>query len=108
MHRPRLVIALLPLALPALLGACVMQPAPEIATPAPELPNAFFFQPQSGTGEALAALMPANDPAYRALSQAALAEAPSLAEAAARIEAARAGARRAGPSVGEAFHRPVG
>lgn len=96
MHRPRLVIALLPLALPALLGACVMQPAPEIATPAPELPNAFFFQPQSGTGEALAALMPANDPAYRALSQAALAEAPSLAEAAARIEAARAGARRAG------------
>lgn len=96
MHRPRLVIALLPLALPALLGACVMQPAPEIATPAPELPNAFFFQPQAETGEALAALMPANDPAYRALSQAALAEAPSLAEAAARIEAARAGARRAG------------
>lgn len=92
MRRPVLATALLPLAL----TACVMQPAPEIATPAPELPRGFFFQPEAGTGEAVAALMPGNDPAYRALSQAALAEAPSLAEAAARIESARAGARRAG------------
>lgn len=84
------------LVLPALLGGCVMQPAPEIATPAPELPRAFFFQPQGKVGDALAALLPADDPAFRALSQAALAEAPSLAEAAARIESARAGARRAG------------
>lgn len=92
MRRPALAIALLPLAL----TACVMQPAPEIATPTPELPRTFFFQPEAGTGEALAALMPGNDAAYRTLSEAALAEAPSLAEAAARIEAARAGARRAG------------
>jgi multidrug efflux system outer membrane protein len=84
--------ALLPLAL----GACMMQPAPEIATPVPELPAAFFFAPDTGTQSALSALMPGDDPAYRTLSQAALAEAPSLAEAAARVEAARAGARRAG------------
>lgn len=84
--------ALLPLAL----GACVMQPAPEIATPVPELPAAFFFTPGSAEQSGLAALMPGNDPAYAALSAAALAEAPSLAEAAARIDAARAGARRAG------------
>lgn len=84
--------ALLPLAL----GACVMQPAPEIATPVPELPAGFFFTPGTDAQSGLAALMPGNDPAYAALSAAALAEAPSLAEAAARIEAARAGARRAG------------
>jgi multidrug efflux system outer membrane protein len=84
--------ALLPLAL----GACVMQPAPEIATPVPELPAAFFFTPSQAERSGLAALMPGDDPAYRTLSQAALAEAPSLAEAAARIDAARAGARRAG------------
>lgn len=84
--------ALLPLAL----TACVMQPAPEIATPVPELPATFFFTPDSAEQSGLAALMPTNDPAYAALSAAALAEAPSLAEAAARIDAARAGARRAG------------
>jgi multidrug efflux system outer membrane protein len=84
--------ALLPLAL----AACMMQPAPEIATPAPELPAAFFFIPSAAEKAGLAALMPGDDPAYRTLSQAALAEAPSLAEAAARVDAARAGARRAG------------
>jgi len=84
--------ALLPLAL----AACVMQPAPEIATPTPELPPAFFFQPEADTGAALAALLPQEDPAWRSLSEAALAESPSLAEALARIDTARAGARRAG------------
>jgi multidrug efflux system outer membrane protein len=84
--------ALLPLAL----AACMMQPAPEIATPAPDLPAAFFFTPSAAEKASLATLMPGDDPAYTALSEAALAEAPSLAEAAARIDAARAGARRAG------------
>ena len=92
--------ALLPLAL----AACVAGPAPEIATPTPDLPDAFFFEPDRTTQIALAALMPDNDPAYRALSAAALAEAPSLAEAVARIDSARAGARRAGaerlPNIG--------
>lgn len=82
--------------LPLVLAGCVMQPAPEIATPIPELPETFLFVPDGGTRAALGALMPESDPAYRALSTAALAEAPSLAEAAARIESARAGARRAG------------
>lgn len=86
------VAALLPLAL----GACVMNPAPDIATPTPALPQTFFFQPDAAAGSALAALMPGGDPAYRTLSTAALADAPSLAEALARIDSARAGARRAG------------
>jgi multidrug efflux system outer membrane protein len=87
------VIAML---LPLTLAACVAGPAPEIATPTPELPPAFFFTPDAGAQAALAGLMPASDPAYRALSTAALAEAPSLAEALARIDSARAGARAAG------------
>lgn len=87
-------LAFLPMVLA--LAGCVANPKPEIATPTPELPAAFFHAPPSETAASLAALMPEGDPAYRALSAAALAEAPSLAEAAARIEAARAGARRAG------------
>ncbi len=82
--------------LPLTLAACMAKPAPEIATPTPELPESYFHQPAAETGAQLAALMPQGDPAYRTLADAALAGAPSLAEAAARIEAARAGARRAG------------
>ena len=82
--------------LPLTLAACMANPAPEIATPTPELPPAFFFQPEAGTGAALAALLPQDDPAYRTLADAALAEAPNLGEAVARIDSARAGARRAG------------
>ncbi|QDH33112.1 efflux transporter outer membrane subunit [Porphyrobacter sp. YT40] len=98
---PRLLAAS---GLPFLLAACAFQPAPEIATPTPELPRAFFYAPEADTGAALAALLPNDDPAWRTLSAAALADAPSLAEAAARIDAARAGARRAGaermPNIG--------
>ena len=82
--------------LPLTLAACMANPAPEIATPTPELPHAFFHQPDGPTAAALADLLPAADPAFRTLSDAALTQAPSLAEAAARIESARAGARRAG------------
>jgi multidrug efflux system outer membrane protein len=92
MRRPLLVTSLLAMTL----AACSANPAPDIATPAPELPEAFFFAPDNGTQTSLAALMPTDDPAYRALSDAAIAGAPSLAEAAARIDAARAGARGAG------------
>jgi len=93
MRRPLLVATAL---MPLTLAACAMQPAPEIATPTPELPAAYFFAPDGTTKTGLAALMPENDPAYRALSQAAIAGAPNLAEALARIDAARAGARGAG------------
>jgi len=79
--------ALLPLAL----AACAT--VPEVATPTPDLPQAFFFAPEATTGAALAALMPQSDPAYATLSQAALAEGPSLAEALARIDAATAQAQ---------------
>ncbi|MFM7379105.1 MAG: efflux transporter outer membrane subunit [Erythrobacter sp.] len=82
--------------LPMALAGCVMQPAPEIATPIPELPRTFFYEPEAETATALAALMPQTDPAYRALSEAALAEGPSLAETLARIDTARGNARRAG------------
>jgi multidrug efflux system outer membrane protein len=82
--------------LPLTLAACIANPAPEIATPAPDLPPAFFYQPDSAAGAELAALMPQSDPAWRTLSEAAIAEGPSLAEALARIDSARAGARRAG------------
>ncbi len=79
---------------PLMLAACAS--VPEVATPTPELPRAFFFAPDGSASTALAALMPESDPAYVALSQAALTNAPNLAEAAARIDSARAGARRAG------------
>ncbi|RJY10101.1 efflux transporter outer membrane subunit [Aurantiacibacter aquimixticola] len=83
--------------LPALaLGACVAGPPPEIATPTPVLPESFAYAPDAATGTALAALLPTGDPAYEDLAALALSDAPTLAQAVARIEAARAGARRAG------------
>lgn len=78
------------------LSACVAGPPPEVATPAPALPAGFAWQPPPGTARDLARLLPGEDPAYQALSQAALAGSPSLGEALARVEAARAGAVRAG------------
>lgn len=80
------------LALP--LAACVAGPAPEIATPTPELPGQFFHDPDGG-GADLAALLPIDDPAYGALAAQALAQSPELGQALARVEAARAGAARA-------------
>jgi multidrug efflux system outer membrane protein len=76
-------------------AGCMAQPAPKIATPTPELPAAFFYTPEGTAGAQLAALLPQGDPAWQTLSAAALANAPDLAEAAARIDSARAGARGA-------------
>ncbi|MFO6428513.1 efflux transporter outer membrane subunit [Erythrobacter sp. W302b] len=92
----RLPTALAAAMLPLTLAACIANPAPEIATPPPDLPPAFFYQPDSAAGAELAALMPQGDPAWQTLSEAAIADGPSLAEALARIDSARAGARRAG------------
>ncbi|MFL0355505.1 efflux transporter outer membrane subunit [Erythrobacter sp. GH1-10] len=93
-----------PLLLALALGACVAGPPPEIATPTPELPQDFFYRGDAATEASLSALLPSDDPAYQALSEAALANSPGLGEALARVEAARAGARRAGaerlPSIG--------
>ncbi len=78
------------------LAACMGGPPPRIATPVPQLPENYFSLPQGAAKGDLAALMPQGDPAYAALSAAALATAPSLAEALARVESARAGGRGAG------------
>lgn len=78
-----------------LLAACTGGPPPKIATPMPELPNNYFAAPQGLAKASLGALMPQGDPAYRTLAAAALDSAPSLAEAAARVESARAGGRGA-------------
>lgn len=89
---------------PLALAACVAGPAPEIATPAPELPESYLYAPDAVTTAKLTTLLPSADPAFAALSASALAEAPTLAEALARIDVARAAARGAGaarlPSIG--------
>jgi outer membrane protein TolC len=59
------------------------------------LPPAFRFAPQAAQQASLQALMPIGDPAYVALSSAALHGAPTLAAALARIDASRAAASRA-------------
>lgn len=86
------------------LAGCVAGPAPQFATPVPMLPDSFLYAPDRATGAALEALLPARDPAFAALSAQALAASPTLGEAAARIEQARAGAGRAGaerlPNIG--------
>lgn len=79
-----------------LLSACAAGPAPEVATPAPVLPQSFLYAPGDAETAALASLLPQQDGAFRALSDSALTSSPSLAEALARIDAARAGAARAG------------
>lgn len=78
------------------LAACVAGPAPEVATPVPELPQDFFYAPDRTSQAALDALLPTNDAAFLQLAGAAIEGAPSLAEALARVDGARAGARRAG------------
>jgi NodT family efflux transporter outer membrane factor (OMF) lipoprotein len=92
-RRSRLFLAT---ALALALGACVAGPPPIIATPAPDLPEAFLLAPDKASGDALDALLPNADPAFETLAYQALANSPSLGEAAARIEQARAGADRAG------------
>lgn len=101
-HKPLRPLAAL--ALTTALGACVAGPAPDIPTPTPQLPINYLYAPDQQTSASLNALMPLRDPAFDDLANRAMENAPSLAEALARVEAARAGARRAGaerlPNVG--------
>jgi len=90
------VIRRLAVLLPLLAAACVGKPAPRIATPPPDLPAAFLFAAEPAAAADLAGLLPRDDPAFRQLSDTAIAEAPTLAETIARIEAARAALARAG------------
>lgn len=91
-------------AAPIALAACVAGPPPEIATPTPELPETYLYTPAAATQAGLEALLPVEDPAFATLSARALEEGPTLAEALARVDAARATARGAGaarlPSIG--------
>lgn len=78
------------------LGGCVAGPPPVIDTAPPVLPLEFTYAPDAPTGASVASLLPTGDPAYQDLAALALAEAPTLAQAAARIEQARAQAAGAG------------
>jgi NodT family efflux transporter outer membrane factor (OMF) lipoprotein len=78
-----------------LLTGCAGGSPPRIDTPPPVLPATFSYVPDAGQAGSLAALLPNDDPAFAALRTAGMADAPSLGEAAARIEQSRAGARRA-------------
>lgn len=89
MRRPPLFLAAM------LLAGCAAGPAPQVDTPPPILPATFAYVPDAAQAGSLAALLPSEDPAFVALQTAAIADAPSLGEAAARIERARAAARRA-------------
>ncbi|WP_299194584.1 efflux transporter outer membrane subunit [uncultured Erythrobacter sp.] len=95
---------LLILGLAASLAACAGGSPPQIVTPPPELPQSFFFEPDRTTSEALDALLPIDDAAFLELASGALENAPSIAEALARVDAARAGDRRSGaerlPNIG--------
>ncbi|MEM7687906.1 MAG: efflux transporter outer membrane subunit [Pseudomonadota bacterium] len=93
---PHLARAVLAVTLAGALTACGLKPTPEIATPAPALAPSYLYTPSGATASSVEALLPKGDPAFDALSQSALANAPTLAEAVARIDAARAGAARAG------------
>lgn len=76
------------------LSACATGSLPQAGDVA--LPEAFHFGPSAGREANVAALLPGEDPAFRALAQAALDNAPDLSAALARVEVARAAADRAG------------
>ena len=92
MARPIAAISLVSLTL----AACVAGPPPEIDTTPPELPASFAYQPDDAIAQSLDVLLPTSDPAFADLAGLALRESPTLGEAAARIDAARASASRAG------------
>lgn len=88
-----------------LAGCATVDRAPPPATADATLPSGFALLDQARVGSgSLADLLPRNDPAYAALERRALASAPTLEAAIARIDAARAGVRAAGaeqlPNVG--------
>ena len=87
---------LLAVSLAAGLAGCVAGPPPEIATATPVLPETYAFAADAQSTASLDALLPNKDPAFVTLSKAALEQSPTLLEAMARVDAARAGARRAG------------
>ena len=86
----------LAIALGAALSGCALKPTPEIATPTPQLAPSYFFTPSADTSARVETLLPVDDVAFQGLVERALEGAPDLAEALARVDAARSGAARAG------------
>lgn len=84
------------LAIAALLSGCVAGPPADIDTPPPVLPASFAYAPEPGVSASVAGLLPGGDPAFADLSALALADSPTLAQAIARIDRARAVSDRAG------------
>ncbi|MXP44199.1 efflux transporter outer membrane subunit [Allopontixanthobacter sediminis] len=79
-----------------LLGGCVAGPPANIDTPPPALPGSFYNAPSADVSANVAALLPQDDPAFASLAAVMLDNSPTLAEAIARIERARAASDRAG------------
>lgn len=79
-----------------LASGCALGPRPAASVAEVALPPAFTFAAAPREAASLEALLPVGDPAFRDLSTQALASAPDLAAALARIDAARAVGRRAG------------
>lgn len=79
-----------------LASGCAMGPRPTATVAEVALPPAFSLAAGTSETVALEGLLPTEDPAFRLLSRRALAEAPDLAAALARIDGARALAARAG------------
>ena len=86
MIRPAILSGLLGFAL----AGCVAGPPPEIVTAPPALPPSFSYAPAAAEKDALDRLLPTGDPAFVALTQAALTDAPSILEQAARVDRALA------------------
>lgn len=76
------------------LAACAAGPEHLPTASDVSLPPAFHFAPDPVTRASVASLLPSNDPAFVALADAAVRDAPTLAAAIARIDAARANADR--------------
>ena len=90
MTRSALAALALSLPLGLSLAGCVAGPPPEISVAPPVLPDGFLYAPDAASARGLEALLPVTDPAFAALSASALADAPSVLEAAARLERAQA------------------
>ena len=86
------------------LTACAGGSPPEIATSTPILPPGFLYAPDQEGTASLADLLPGEDPGFDTLAAQALVNSPTLGEALARIDQARAAADRTGaerlPNVG--------
>ncbi len=80
------------------LGGCVAGPPAQIDTPPPVLPASFAYAPEAAVSARVTGLLPQGDPAFADLAVRAMADAPSLAQAIARIDRARAVSDRAGAS----------